>query len=202
MEDGTGLCSQVNTADISEADNEDVLDEAGVAASQQQQLGGPCDDANTNGKEAPTDVSKAPAAVARLAGSTDVQTDVARSDAATNGALKVVSRHPHAATGVPIPWSEGAMKYPIDLFDVIEAWVFEHLRENLHAEFMLSGHFQEYTRFLHIQHRPVTENDFILFRVLGRGGFGAVNGMLRTDCNYHPTSPSVIALTCTPRNRG
>ncbi|CAN0037537.1 unnamed protein product, partial [Sphacelaria rigidula] len=67
----------------------------------------------------------------------------------------------------------------IDLFDVLEAWIFEYLRDNVHAPFMLSGHFQEYTRFLHIQHRPVTENDFILFRVLGRGGFGAVNGCKR-----------------------
>lgn len=192
MEDGTAICSQVNTADISEADNEEVLDEAGVGGSQEQRLGGPCHD--TNGREAPSDVVKAPTAVARLAGSTHVQTDVARSGAATNGANKVVGRHPHAMTGIPIPWSKGAMGYPIDLFDIIEAWVFEHLRENLHAEFMLSGHFQEYTRFLHIQHRPVTENDFILFRVLGRGGFGAVNGMLSTQPIVTSISPRHLCL--------
>lgn len=86
-----------------------------------------------------------------------------------------------ATNGVPPPLSAGAAdEYPTDLFDVLEAWVFEHLRDTLHSDFLLSGHFQEYTRFLHVQHRPVLENDFILFRVLGRGGFGAVNGKTNT----------------------
>ena len=76
------------------------------------------------------------------------------------------------------PQGTGTEEYCSDLFDVLEAWVFEHLREKLHAGFLLSSHFQEYTRFLNVQHRPVTENDFILFRILGRGGFGAVNGAL------------------------
>lgn len=82
-----------------------------------------------------------------------------------------------ATVGGTLPRGSG-VDYPSDLFDVLEAWVFEHLRGTLHADFLLSGHFQEYTRSLHVQHRPVTENDFILFRVLGRGGFGAVNGTM------------------------
>ena len=79
--------------------------------------------------------------------------------------------------GTPVlELSAGAQDYPSDLFDYLEVYVFDHLRRSLHADFLLSSHFQEYTRFLHVQHRPVKESDFILFRVLGRGGFGAVNG--------------------------
>lgn len=82
-----------------------------------------------------------------------------------------------ADTGAPVRGlGAGAKHYTRGLFDVLEMWVFDHLRETLHADFLLSNQFQEYTRFLHVQHRPVVENDFILFRVLGRGGFGAVNG--------------------------
>ncbi|CAN0161019.1 unnamed protein product, partial [Hapterophycus canaliculatus] len=69
--------------------------------------------------------------------------------------------------------------YQTNLFDVLERWILEHLRDKLHCGFLLSSHFQEYTRFLHVQQKPVTENDFILFRILGRGGFGAVNGCKR-----------------------
>lgn len=84
-----------------------------------------------------------------------------------------------------LPPNAVAEKYEADLFDVLEAWILEHLREKLHCGFLLSSQFQEYTRFLHVQHRPVTENDFILFRILGRGGFGAVNGTsgITTDSN-------------------
>lgn len=78
----------------------------------------------------------------------------------------------------------GAKDYTRSLFDVLEVWVFGHLRETLHADFLLSNQFQEYTRFLHVQHRPVVENDFILFRVLGRGGFGAVNGKMWNLVHY------------------
>lgn len=87
-----------------------------------------------------------------------------------------------ASTSSENQGSEGSKDYPIDLFDAMEGWTFEHLERNVGAAFLLSKHFQEYTRFLHIQHQPVTEHDFILFRVLGRGGFGAVNG--ECDCHW------------------
>ncbi|CAM9523099.1 unnamed protein product [Discosporangium mesarthrocarpum] len=66
-----------------------------------------------------------------------------------------------------------------ELFDVLEGCVFNYLRDTLQASFLLSEQFIEYTRFLCVQRKPVSENDFILFRVLGRGGFGAVNGCKR-----------------------
>lgn len=200
--DSTGTSSQLNTADMSEADNEEPRYEAGAVMGQQQVVRGRFKDTDTKGNE---DANEVQAAAARLARSTETQADMPRAGTATNGTQKVVGRHPHGTTGVSIPWNGGggAAEYPIDLFDVLEAWIFEYLRDNVHAPFMLSGHFQEYTRFLHIQHRPVTENDFILFRVLGRGGFGAVNGMIRSNralpghvlrCSSSPASRVMRAL--------
>lgn len=163
---------------MSEADNEEPRYEAGAVMVQEQAVRGRFQDADSRGNE---EANQVQAAAARLAGSTETHADMPRTCTSTNGTQKGVGRHSHGTTGVSIPWNGGAAEYPVDLFDVLEAWIFEYLRDNLHAPFMLSGHFQEYTRFLHIQHRPVTENDFILFRVLGRGGFGAVNGMIRFE---------------------
>lgn len=102
---------------------------------------------------------------------------VTQSDADKTPDFDAVGGKKIADCGAPVHGlGAGAKDYTRDLFDVLEAWVFGHLRETLHADFLLSNQFQEYTRFLHVQHRPVVENDFILFRVLGRGGFGAVNG--------------------------
>ncbi|CAM9134526.1 unnamed protein product [Choristocarpus tenellus] len=70
-------------------------------------------------------------------------------------------------------------EYRPELFDVLEGWVFAHLQDTLHSPFLLSDQFNEYVKFLCLQEKPVSESDFILFRVLGRGGFGAVNGCKR-----------------------
>lgn len=36
--------------------------------------------------------------------------------------------------------------------------------------------FKQYQSFVYLSKKPVSEDDFTLFRVLGRGGFGQVNG--------------------------
>lgn len=176
-EGGSGKCSQLTTANMSEADNEETLDAAGVLGNPNRLLCDPVD-AKVNGKVAVNSMRQAQAAAGSLAGAVDAHGHLPRTVITANCVQKTLGRHENAAIGVPVPCSTAVDEYPIDLFDVLEAWVFERMREEQHAEFMLSGHFQEYTRFLHVQDRRVTENDFILFRVLGRGGFGAVNGKM------------------------
>lgn len=174
-DNGSGKCSQVNTADISDADNDDPPDETDVVLDRDQLVGNPLPGNSANGEAGGHSETHTRDAAVVLTGAVDGEPVPAPGIIATNESHEF-GQNPHAAIGATIPWSKGGVEYPVDLFDVLEAWIFDHLRETLHAEFMLSGHFQEYTRFLHIQNRPVAENDFILFRVLGRGGFGAVNG--------------------------
>lgn len=167
--DKSGRCSQVDTADISDADNDDQPDTADVAAERRNMVGDALEPAEANGR------NHAPAKAVILPGTNGTHFGLPRDAGAANGAQER-ARYQAATVGATLLQGAGAEEYQTELFDVLEAWVFEHLREKLHAGFLLSSHFQEYTRFLNVQHRPVTENDFILFRILGRGGFGAVNG--------------------------
>lgn len=176
-----GKISQVNTADISEPENDEPendepSDAADDVVPREELVGGALASVKAN-DEVPS-TSHAPVEAVAVTGKEDAEPDLTRDVVAVNGAHET-DRCQHATMRVTLPLSTAAEEYPADLFDVLEAWVFDYLREKLHADFLLSSHFQEYTRFLHVQHRPVTENDFILFRVLGRGGFGAVNGTTR-----------------------
>lgn len=170
----SGKCSQVNTADMSEADYEEASSERAGILDQEHLPSDATRASKANGEGRGQNLSSVQATTMKPSGVIRPHRDTL-SDGMPASRIKGLSRHP-PSIDVFMPWSKGAVEYAIDLFDVLEAWVFEDLRDGLHSEFMLSGHFQEYTRFLNIQHRPVTENDFILFRVLGRGGFGAVNG--------------------------
>lgn len=73
--------------------------------------------------------------------------------------------------------SRGGLFEPaVDLFDAIDRIVIAYL-ENKHFEsFKSSDLYYKYFGFLRISSAPLTEEDFSLFRVLGRGGFGLVNG--------------------------
>ncbi|CAM9968188.1 unnamed protein product, partial [Laminaria digitata] len=177
-DDKSGRCSQVDTADISDADNDDQPDAADVAADRRNLVGDALEPAEANEAVRGNGLNHTPAKAVMLPGANGAHFGLPRDAGATNGAQER-ARYQAATVGVTLPQGAGAEEYEPDLFDVLEAWVFEHLREKLHAGFVLSSHFQEYTRFLNVQHRPVTENDFILFRILGRGGFGAVNGCKR-----------------------
>ena len=66
------------------------------------------------------------------------------------------------------------------LFDPLESWVFEQLQSNVFESYLRSNWFKDYLKFFYIQHEPLKENDFVVFRLLGRGGFGEVNGCKRT----------------------
>eukprot|EP00636_Phaeomonas_parva_P000110 CAMPEP_0118879884 /NCGR_PEP_ID=MMETSP1163-20130328/19561_1 /TAXON_ID=124430 /ORGANISM="Phaeomonas parva, Strain CCMP2877" /LENGTH=652 /DNA_ID=CAMNT_0006816131 /DNA_START=254 /DNA_END=2213 /DNA_ORIENTATION=- len=63
-----------------------------------------------------------------------------------------------------------------DLLDQIEAACCHYLKKHVYGGFRESRRFKRLMQFLYIQQRPVVEDDFALFRVLGRGGFGLVHG--------------------------
>ena len=69
---------------------------------------------------------------------------------------------------------------PGGLFDLMEGACLHELEQNFHAAFRASAHFVQLLQFLHIQTQAVREEDFALFRILGRGGFGLVHGCKRT----------------------
>lgn len=63
-----------------------------------------------------------------------------------------------------------------NVFDTVEHVIFQYLKDKHMDNFRMSELYTKYFRFLYLQRKPVTEDDFTLFRVLGRGGFGLVNG--------------------------
>mmetsp|Transcript_2573 Transcript_2573/g.4849 ORF Transcript_2573/g.4849 Transcript_2573/m.4849 type:complete len:587 (-) Transcript_2573:39-1799(-) len=69
-----------------------------------------------------------------------------------------------------------AAKYDDSLWDKLDAIVFKRLSDKADAGFRASHMFEKMCQFLYLQEATVNEDDFALFRVLGRGGFGMVNG--------------------------
>ena len=61
-------------------------------------------------------------------------------------------------------------------FQKLEAAVFGWLIKHSFHGFQASGYYNKLLGFLLIQGEPVSESDFNALRVLGRGGFGLVNG--------------------------
>lgn len=62
------------------------------------------------------------------------------------------------------------------LFDKAEALIMETLRRTHWEKFLESPEWLRCLQLLWYQDRPVVPNDFFIMRVLGRGGFGLVNG--------------------------
>jgi beta-adrenergic-receptor kinase len=62
------------------------------------------------------------------------------------------------------------------LYDEIEAIIFNYVKSNHFHSFRISNFFSDYINFLILSERSPHVDDFTLFRVLGRGGFGVVNG--------------------------
>lgn len=62
------------------------------------------------------------------------------------------------------------------LWDKLDAIVFAQLKTKVAAGFKGSLMHEKMCQFLYLQEATVEEDDFALFRVLGRGGFGMVNG--------------------------
>lgn len=173
----SGKSSLVNTADLSEQDANEQLDAASGDVQRREEIsGGGLAAQNVNGGAVGKGEGHAPfEATKPLAGANGEQENPP-SEPTTAGDITKSGTDQPRTSGLALPPNTEAERYPADLFDVLEAWILEYLRDKLHCGFLLSSHFQEYARFLHVQQRPVTENDFILFRILGRGGFGAVNG--------------------------
>ena len=67
----------------------------------------------------------------------------------------------------------------MDVFDEIENIVFNYLVEHHFMPFKMSPYWTRHFQFLYMTERKVVEEDFALFRVLGRGGFGLVNACKR-----------------------
>lgn len=65
---------------------------------------------------------------------------------------------------------------PVHLLDKLDYIVFTYVNSRHFEGFKSSEFYRKYFNFMTILSRPVTEDDFTLFRVLGRGGFGVVNG--------------------------
>ncbi|ETW04788.1 AGC/GRK/BARK protein kinase, variant 1 [Aphanomyces invadans] len=68
---------------------------------------------------------------------------------------------------------------PLTLFDELEACVVSALEHHQMEGFKASAFFKRFMHFLLIQQREIGEDDFSLLRVLGRGGFGMVNGAIK-----------------------
>ena len=80
------------------------------------------------------------------------------------------------------------------LFDKAETVVMESLRRDYWDAFLQSEEFRRAKNFLWYQDRPVVPEDFYIMRVLGRGGFGLVNGAL--FLLFLSSSSFVIAVCC------
>jgi hypothetical protein len=72
--------------------------------------------------------------------------------------------------------SMGSFEPPVDLFDELDTIVFSFLAHNYFEGFQESEFNMKYHGFCCLAETSLTEDDFSLFRVLGRGGFGLVNG--------------------------
>lgn len=93
-----------------------------------------------------------------------------------------LGKAPSNAIGIGGPeWKEvtdsvAAGNFPDDLFDKVDAVVFADLKSKVESKFKNSPLYEKMCQFLYMQESTVVEDDFALFRVLGRGGFGMVNG--------------------------
>lgn len=76
----------------------------------------------------------------------------------------------------------------LTLFDELEACVLCSLEQYHLKDFRSSAFHKRLIAFLFLQKRRVSEDDFTVLRVLGRGGFGMVNGCIKR------TSASLYAM--------
>ncbi|KAL4102408.1 hypothetical protein PRIC1_006153 [Phytophthora ramorum] len=76
----------------------------------------------------------------------------------------------------------------LPLFDELEACVLCSLEQFHMKDFRSSAFYKRLIAFLFLQKRRVNEEDFTVLRVLGRGGFGMVNGCIKR------TSASLYAM--------
>eukprot|EP00596_Hydrurales_sp_CCMP1899_P010160 CAMPEP_0119055114 /NCGR_PEP_ID=MMETSP1177-20130426/75519_1 /TAXON_ID=2985 /ORGANISM="Ochromonas sp, Strain CCMP1899" /LENGTH=607 /DNA_ID=CAMNT_0007035569 /DNA_START=227 /DNA_END=2047 /DNA_ORIENTATION=+ len=71
------------------------------------------------------------------------------------------------------------LKIKMDIFDELDEIVFSYLRDAYYESFKRSIWWTKHHQYLCLTERKVVEDDFAIFRVLGRGGFGLVNACKR-----------------------
>lgn len=81
-----------------------------------------------------------------------------------------------------------AKSCPLSLFDELEACVLYSVEQTHLQAFRASVFHKRLLSFLYLQTKRVFEEDFTVLRVLGRGGFGMVNGCIKR------TSASLYAM--------
>ena len=74
---------------------------------------------------------------------------------------------------------EEKSKIRIDFYDRLEGYIFNYIVEKYFSSFNGSPLWIKLFKYLFLTERKVVEDDFSLFRVLGRGGFGLVNACKR-----------------------
>lgn len=79
---------------------------------------------------------------------------------------------------------------PKELFDEVAAEVLNDLKLDAFPRFLQSKFYQKYLRTKHIEQVKVGVKDFTTFRVLGRGGFGAVHACRKKN------SGQIYAMKC------
>ncbi|CAE7707061.1 Gprk1, partial [Symbiodinium microadriaticum] len=67
------------------------------------------------------------------------------------------------------------------LFDKLDASIFSRLKNTHRQGFTHSQYYDRYIYTMIRCEKPVTYDDFVYFRTLGRGGFGLVNGCKKTE---------------------
>ena len=80
---------------------------------------------------------------------------------------------------------------PKDLFDEVARDVMTDLKLDVFPRFQKSDFYRKYIRTKWIETQKVTVKDFTTFRVLGRGGFGAVHACRKKN------SGQIYAMKCT-----
>jgi beta-adrenergic-receptor kinase len=99
--------------------------------------------------------------------------------AAASGAVKNAIR----CFGEPVDKIIETVKTPsaitTHLFDELDAILFSFLTDKYFDAFKNHEYYQKFLHFMAMTEQPVTDDDFALFRVLGRGGFGMVSGCKR-----------------------
>lgn len=79
---------------------------------------------------------------------------------------------------------------PKDLFDEVSRDVMNDLKLDVYPRFKNSEFYKKYIRTKWIDTQSVTVKDFTTFRVLGRGGFGAVHACRKKNCG------TIYAMKC------
>lgn len=69
-------------------------------------------------------------------------------------------------------------------FDELELVVFYRMRDKYFSSFQKSAHYSKYMSFMSMSSAHVKQEDFSLFRVLGRGGFGIVYGCKKCQSGH------------------